>query len=199
MLEKEEDVFQALNFALDNYFHLKDTIDRYSYDSDEITPAPVTLSFSNYLPITELDVDFGGIMYMKEINDTKIKVSNNKCIKSREDLMGEGIDFNFSDLLKVELKIFLKTVEGTSGIAVPPPNCLRFRIKVNFSNLNPKRQMLMSMETDIRRIKCEGYKRMYTYNSSNDDCDLRSFLFISTIIMCFISVVQKMFSSVIAE
>ncbi|XP_051160159.1 mucolipin-3-like [Leptopilina boulardi] len=185
---KQDDFYETVNFALDGYYNLNNSIGSYSYDSEDNSRGPVILCLQHY----KKGIIFGfneSYIFDNEIEELCVNITHkyNDKFSIGKVLMDENVKINFSSLIKAELKFAIKTVNLKAAGPITPPDCYTFKIKIIFDNKDFDGQMLLSLDTEPRRLLCKGLTHYYP--NSQLESALRTLLNLFVILICTFSLI----------
>ena len=187
-LYKQDEFYESIDYALDGYYNLSSAIGSYSYTSEDNTRGPVVLCLYNY----KKGIIFGfneSYVFDKQIDEFCINITHKYGEKflSTAFLAEKNLSINFSSLVKAELKFAIKTVNLKAAGPITPPDCYLFEVKIIFDNGDSDGQMLLSLDTEPRRLLCKGDTQYIT--SSQIESALRTLLNFFVILICTFSLV----------
>lgn len=185
-LYKQNEFFETIDYALDGFYSINNSIGSYSYIAEDNSPGPVILCVYHY----KEGVIFGfneSYVFNNEIKENCTTIPRNKTFGSRRHLHDKGMQINFSALVEAELKFAVKTVNLKAAGPITPPDCYQFNIKILFDNRDFDGQMVMSLDAEAKRLECKGDTTYITDNRI--DSALRSLLNFSVILTCSISLI----------
>lgn len=187
-LYKQDEFYKSIDYALEGYYNLDNAIGSYSYISEDNTRAPVSLCLHNY----KKGIIFGfneSYIFDKEIEEVCVNITHKYLEKfsSTKFLMEQNVSVNFSSLIRAELMFSTKTVNLKAAGPITPPDCYLFKIKINFDNSDFDGQMLLSLDTEPRRLLCKG--NTHYFSNSQIESALRTLLNLFVILICTFSLV----------
>ncbi|XP_046833645.1 mucolipin-3-like isoform X1 [Vespa crabro] len=188
-LYKKDEFFDTIDYALNGYYNLNNSIGSYSYDAEDNTAGPVKLCLYWY----KESIIFGfneSYVFDKEIIKTCVNITkeyHDNFNNSRNILSTQNVIVNFSALVRAYLKFAVKTVNLRAAGPMTPPDCYQFDIKIIFDNRDQDGQMLLSLETEPQRLYCKGDTRYIMDNQI--ESALRTLLNLLVIFICTISLV----------
>lgn len=185
---KKDEFYDTLDYALDGYYNLNNSIGSYSYIAENNTVGPVELCLFHY----KEGIIFGfneSFVFNKEIVKTCMNITkkHHDIYKSKYLLSEQKLNVNFSSLLRAHLKFAVKTVNLKAAGPMIPPDCYQFDIRINFDNRDFDGQMLLSLDAEPRRLQCKGDTRYITDNLI-ESC-MRTLLNLFVIFICMTSLV----------
>ncbi|KAK5641988.1 hypothetical protein RI129_008155 [Pyrocoelia pectoralis] len=179
---KREEFFQTIEYALDAYVNLNDTIGPYSYPNENNTVTPLVLCLYKY----KKGIIFG--FNESYVFDSTIE---EECFNITKELRAaqyfEDEEFSFSAIIRAVLSFSIKTVNFKGAGPMTPPDCYRFDIAINFDNRDHDGQMLLSLDAEPVRLICKGDIHYVLENKI--DRVLTSLLNVLVIIICTVSFV----------
>lgn len=162
-LYKKDEFFETIDYALEGYYNLNNSIGSYSYTAEDNSVGAVVLCLYHY----EEGIIFGfneSYIFNSKIDETCINITkqNQQSYMSRVLMQQNNVQVNFSSLVKAELKFALKTVNLKAAGALTPPDCYKFKIKIIFNNEDFDGQMLLSLDAEPMRLVCRGDTKYIT-------------------------------------
>lgn len=179
---KVAEFFETIDYALDAYVNLNNTIGPYSYPSENNTIVPLVLCIYKYKK---------GIIY--GFNESYVFDATivEECLNVTNDLRSaqlfEEAEFSFTAIIRATLSFSVKTVNFRGAGPMTPPDCYRFDITINFDNRDHDGQMLLSLDAEPIRLICKGDIHYILENTI--DRILTSILNVLVIIICTVSFV----------
>ncbi|KAK0074543.1 hypothetical protein PV325_008170 [Microctonus aethiopoides] len=192
-LYKQNEFYQTIDYALRGYYNLSNAIGSYSYTAEDNSVGPVVLCLYQYKEGTIFGFNesfvFNNEVLRTCININRTLMSNGESwnIESKKLLIDKKITINFSALVKAHLKFALKTVNLKAAGPITPPDCYQFNIKIILDNSDFDGQMLLSLDTEPKRLLCKGDTQYITDNRI--DSALRTILNVFVILICGISLI----------
>ncbi|CAH0546457.1 unnamed protein product [Brassicogethes aeneus] len=189
-LYKEDDFFNAIDYAYDGYANLSNALGSYSYANEDNTMTDMTLCLYHY----KKGVIFGfneSYVFDGEIVQKCLNISYDHTVhgvlKSKKYMVENNLNVNFSAFVRAELGFSVKTVNFKAAGRISPPNCYRFDVTIYFNNEDHDGQMLLSLDAEPSRLMCKGD---VTYVTDNEiDSFLRSLLNYLVITICVLSLI----------
>ena len=186
-LYKKAEFFDTIDYAIQGYANLTESIGAYDYSTSDNTMGPLKLCLYNYKEGTiygfnESYIFDSAIEKLCELLPASVV---NESVEAY--LASKGIEINFAQLVKAYLMFDIKTVNFKPyGGPLSAPDCYRFDIEIFFNNQDHDGQMLLSLDADATRLKCN---ESGANNLSMEDYDwiLTSSLNISVILVCMLS------------
>lgn len=184
---KRDDFYSTIDYALDGYYNLSNAIGSYSYVEENNSVGVVVLCLHQY----KEGIIFGfneSYVFDKEIVKTCVNITRGSYSTygtSKGVLAEKTVEVNFTALVRAELKFALKTVNLKAAGPMTPPDCYQFNIIINFDNRDSDGQMLLSLDTDPKRLECKGDTRYVTDNRI--ESALRTLLNVLVILICTVS------------
>lgn len=181
---KRDDFYRTIDYALDGYYNLSNAIGSYSYTAENNSVSPAVLCLYQY----KEGIIFGfneSYVFDKEIIETCINITHqfHSEFNTIELLLSkQNINVNFSALVKAHLMFALKTVNLKAAGPMTPPDCYKFIVKIHFDNRDFDGQMLLSLDTEPKRLECKGDTRYVT--DSRIESTLRTLLNVFVIFIC---------------
>ncbi|OAD62624.1 Mucolipin-3 [Eufriesea mexicana] len=181
---KRDDFYRTIDYALDGYYNLSNAIGSYSYTAENNSISPAVLCLYQY----KEGIIFGfneSYVFDKEIIETCINITHqfHNEFGTIELLLSEqNINVNFSALVRAHLMFALKTVNLKAAGSMTPPDCYKFIVKIHFDNRDFDGQMLLSLDTEPKRLQCKGDTRYIT--DSRIESTLRTLLNVFVIFIC---------------
>lgn len=183
-----DEFYDTIDYAYSGYSNLSNAIGTYSYTNEDNSMVDPKLCLSRYKKGTIFGFN-ESYVFNSEIDQTCINMtkdkSSNSTYSSRDFLEANGIDINFSALVKATLAFSLKTINFKAAGPITPPDCYRFDIVITFDNQDHDGQMLLDLDAEPYRLYCKGDVEYITNNKI--DQILRSILNIFVIIICSLS------------
>ncbi|XP_031827310.1 mucolipin-3 [Nomia melanderi] len=186
---KQDEFYSTIDYALNGYFHLNKAIGSYSYTAEDNSVVPVTLCLYYY----KEGIIFGfneSYVFDKQIVETCINITRQfyqEHSTSKHLLSQQNINVNFSALVRAHLLFALKTINLKAAGPMTPPDCYQFNVKIDFDNRDFDGQMLLSLDTEAKRLECKGDTRYIT--DSRIEAALRTLLNLLVILICSVSLI----------
>lgn len=184
-----DDFYETLDFAIKGYSNLSNAIGSYSYPTEDNSATATKLCLHRYREGTIFGFN-ESYVFNSEIDVTCINIHADDLAASegsstRNYLMSQDIDINFSALVRATLSFSVKTVNFKAAGPITAPDCYQFDINIIFDNHDHDGQILLSLDAEPIRLTCKGDVEYVIHNQI--DSILRSILNIFVIMICSIS------------
>lgn len=155
---KQDEFYNTIDYALDGYYNLNNSIGPYSYPAEDNSRGRVELCLYQY----KEGVIFGfneSFVFNNEIDETCYNLThkyNTEKFTSLQFFRDNQVRMNFSALVEAHLKFAIKTVNFKAAGPITPPDCYQFNVVIYFDNRDHDGQMLLSLDAEPIRLECKG-------------------------------------------
>ncbi|KAF5279758.1 hypothetical protein FQA39_LY05448 [Lamprigera yunnana] len=176
---KVDEFFETVNYALDAYAKLDESIGPYTYPTENNSMPPIELCLYKY----KKGIIFG--FNESYIFDATIEKECYNISTPLKDNSVNGTQLSFTAIVQAALTFSVKTVNFKTAGLMTTPNCYRFDISIDFDNRDHDGQMSLSLEAQPVRLTCQG-DVIFT-KGNKIDLILTTILNVLVILICCIS------------
>ncbi|KAF5269959.1 hypothetical protein FQR65_LT05758 [Abscondita terminalis] len=183
---KSKEFFETIDYALNGYERLNETIGPYSYPTENNSMPSMQLCLHQY----KKGIIFGfneSYIFDSTIEEECYNITKELGSNFQSAEFFKDIEFNFAAIVRAFLTFSVKTVSFSMDRRLSEPDCYRFDIVIDFDNRDHDGQMMLSLDAEPVRLTCQGDRHYVIANQI--DAFLTSLLNMLVIIICTISFV----------
>lgn len=151
-----DDFYNTIDFALFGYGNISSAIGPYSYPNENNSVEAIKMCMYRYKEGTIFGFNESYI-FNPEIDGLCVELGQDVLnVGSKVWFLEKDIDIDFSAFVEATLRFSVKTVNFKAASSIAPPDCYRFDIEIKFDNSDHDGQVILTLEAEPIRLKCNG-------------------------------------------
>ncbi|XP_018325285.1 mucolipin-3-like [Agrilus planipennis] len=154
---KKHEFFEVIDYALEGYINLNESIGPYSYPNEDNSLAEMKLCLYHFK--TGIIYGFNeSYIFDSQVEESCYNISHDSSKGAfKSEKYFEKANITFSALVRAELLFSVKTVNFKAAGPITPPDCYQFDITIEFDNEDHDGQMVLSLDAEPIRLQSERF------------------------------------------